>query len=59
MTNYVLDGNSHSENMILLTSKEPMLKGLVKSFSQGKCRFQTQSIKEISLQMFKKIGFNY
>ena len=59
MTNYVLDGNSHSENMILLTSKEPMLKGLVKAFSRGKCRFQTQSIKEISLQMFKKIGFNY
>ena len=59
MTNYVLDGNSHSENMILLTSKEPMLKGLVKAFSQGKCRFQTQSIKETSLQMFKKIGFNY
>ena len=45
--------------MILLTSKEPMLKGLVKAFSQGKCRFQTQSIKELSLQMFKKIGFNY
>ena len=59
MTNYVLDGNSHSENMILLTSKEPMLKGLVKAFSQGKCRFQTQSIKETSLQIFKKIGFNY
>ena len=59
MTNYVLDGNSHSENMILLTSKEPMLKGLVKAFSQGKCRFQTQSLKELSLQMFKKIGFNY
>ena len=48
MTNYVLDGNSHSENMILLNSKEPMLKGLVKAFSQGKCRFQTQSIKELS-----------
>ena len=59
MSNYVLDGGSHSENMILLTSKEPMLKGLVKAFSQGKCRFQTQSLKELSLEIFKKIGFNY
>ena len=59
MTNYVLDGGSHSENMILLNSKEPMLKGLVKAFSQGKCRFQTQSLKELSLEIFKKIGFNY
>ena len=49
----------YSHHMILLTSKEPMLKGLVKAFSQGKCRFQTQSLKELSLEIFKKIGFNY